>query len=576
MLDHAPLTDWQNSLERFERVKPWKPHALAHEQWPPDYKAVYAWRMETLAALDLDPAMVSEAKEYYSTRPAQFIMHWMDTYDPRKKQNKWMPFVFFMRQSEFITFLHELREDGENGLVEKCRDAGATWLACGYSVWSWLFIDDDAIGWGSRKAELVDKIGVIDSIFEKMRKLLERIPRFFRPERYVTAHMKFINHDNGSTIEGEGGDNIGRGGRKAIYFKDESAHYERPEKVESALGDNTETQVDISSVNGLGNVFHRRAESAIEWIADAEPIETGQTRKFIIDWRHHPNKTQDWYDRRKAKYEREGMSHVFAQEVDRDYAASVSGAIVQYEWLQACIDAHKTVSYIAEFINNNGGVPDIWSAALDVADEGVDRNALTLRQWIIMRDVQQWGNKDPGETALKTMGILQEYPGIVCQYDSIGIGSNVKSQYNRLVNEGEIDPSKLHMVGWNAGAGVVDGAYHVIPDDDESPLNKNFFGNFKAQGWWALRTRVYKTWRAVKFGDVYPVDELISFDSKIKLLLAMLKEIAQPVSKQGAGLRMIVDKQPDGMKSPDMGDSCMMNYFPVVETGKVSVGGQQA
>jgi hypothetical protein len=60
-----------------------------------------------------------------------------------------------------------------------------------------------------------------------------------------------------STATGEAGDNIGRGGRTLGYFKDESAHYEHRDLIEAALGDNTNVQIDISSVNGLGNVFHR-------------------------------------------------------------------------------------------------------------------------------------------------------------------------------------------------------------------------------------------------------------------------------------------------------------------------------
>jgi hypothetical protein len=52
----------------------------------------------------------------------------------------------------------------------------------------------------------------------------------------------------------EAGDNIGRGGRTLVYFKDESAHYEHPDLIEAALGDNTNVQIDISSVNGLGKL----------------------------------------------------------------------------------------------------------------------------------------------------------------------------------------------------------------------------------------------------------------------------------------------------------------------------------
>ncbi|MDT9702397.1 hypothetical protein, partial [Streptomyces sp. P17] len=84
--------------------------------------------------------------------------------------------MFFEKQAEYIEFLDALRKEQESGLVEKCRDAGATWLSCGYSVHSWIFIPNDAIGWGSRKEILVDKLGDPDSIFEKLRLIINRLP----------------------------------------------------------------------------------------------------------------------------------------------------------------------------------------------------------------------------------------------------------------------------------------------------------------------------------------------------------------------------------------------------------------
>jgi phage terminase large subunit len=63
------------------------------------------------------------------------------------------------------------------------------------------------------------------------------------------SYMRIVNPENGATITGEAGDNIGRGGRKTIYFKDESAHYERPDKIEASLSENTRVQMDISSAS---------------------------------------------------------------------------------------------------------------------------------------------------------------------------------------------------------------------------------------------------------------------------------------------------------------------------------------
>lgn len=554
----------------------WRPRALSHSDWHTlDYRRVYVWRMQTLDVLRRDPAMLDGAWNYYAEHPAEFIMDWMDTYNPRKGKVKWMPFVLFKRQYEFVEYIEGLRRDGENGLVEKCRDIGATWLACAYSVWTWIFLDDDATGWGSRKQELVDKIGDTDSIFEKIRLLVKRLPdiwlpKGFKPREHATF-CKMINPENGSIIAGESGDNIGRGGRKSRFWKDESAHYERPEKIEAALGDNTDVQIDISSVNGLGNVFHRRREGGMVWESSITEYPKGMVRVFIFDWRDHPEKTQEWYDARKARAEREGMQHVFAQEVDRNYSAAVLNTIIKYEWLQACIDAHLHIPCLRQ------PPPDVWAAGLDVADEGLDRNALVTRQWIILRSAVEWGERDPGVTTRRTIGELRKIKTdqrIDVEYDSIGVGSTVKAEYNRLVDDGALSPAQISFRPWNAGSGVVDPFYRVIRDDDQSALNKDFFGNMKAQAWWSFRTRVYKTWRARTHGDVYDADDLVSFDSACPQLAALLKELAQPTEGKSSGLRMIVDKKPNGTRSPNLADAAIMAYFRSPEPGStVVVGG---
>lgn len=549
-----------------------RPRVLSHAEWPPDYDAIYRWRTATLEKLASDPVLLASARTYYAAHPTQFIMDWMDTYDPRKSQRKWMPFVFFKKQAELIEFLESLDHDQESGLIEKCRDMGATWLICAYSIWRWLFIKNDALGWGSRKESLVDKLGDPDSLFEKMRKLLERLPPIFMPEGFNRARhstfMKLTNPANGSIIAGESGDNIGRGGRKSMFVKDESAHYERPEKIEAALGDNTNVQVDVSSVNGLGNVFHRRAQGAVLWERD-KSMPRGFVRKIVMDWRDHPAKTQEWYEQRKAKAIREGMQHVFAQEVDRNYSAAVANTIIDSAWIDAAIDAHIKIPYLAaecaRRIRETGSLGD-WVGGLDVGDsQDGDRNALTMREWIIWRSVEEWVARDPGVTARMAIEKCKPFSGRVeIMYDCIGVGAGVKTEYNRLtVDDNIIDPRLIPFIPWNAGAGVMRPYDRIIPDDDESPLNRDFYDNMKAQAWWSLRTRFYKTFKAVTEGVVYPTDELISLDSSMPLLYSLQNELAQPTRGMSGRLKMIVDKKPDGTKSPNLADSGVQAYFPI-------------
>ena len=570
------LTAW-NERQTDNTIHPWRPHPLGADEWPPNYPAVYRWRSKVLKQLISDSNVLKAAKVYYSTHPAEFIMDWMDTYDPRKsptnanpalRGEKWMPFVFFKRQKDVIDFFESCSHDQTSGLVEKCRDFGLTWLACGYSVWRWLFIKNDAIGWGSRKETLVDKPGDPDSIFEKIRLMLKRLPRIWLPAGFSwgrnSTYMKLLNPENGAIIAGEAGDNIGRGGRKSLMLLDEAAHLERPEKVEAALGDNTNVRIDISSVNGVGNVFHRRRENGVIWSPDVKDYPFGFVRVFVADWRDHPLKTQEWYDARKARYEREGMAHIFAQEVDRNYAAAVSNTVIPYQWVEASIDAHIKLPWFAEALEAH---KDDWYAGLDVADEGNDRNALTLRQWVVWRDVQEWGERDPGISARKAVLACREHKGhISCQYDCIGVGSGVKTEYNRLTtDEGVISAHEIPFIPWNAGASVLNPFDRIIPDDNESLQNKDFFDNLKAQAWWSIRTRFYKTFKAVTEGVRYNPDELISIDSRITLLEQLKKELIQPTVGHSSRLKLLIEKKPDGMRSPNLADSGVMAFFPITD-----------
>jgi len=537
------------------------PSTLTKSSWPPDYVATWAWRQSQIIKMREEPALLGGALSFYS-RPenaVHFINHWMDTYDPRNAGRgtpPYMPFILFGRQAEFVEFILALIRGEENGLVEKARDMGATWVCAAVSVWLWRFYPGSATGWGSRKEQLVDKLGDPDSIFEKIRILIRRLPPEFMPKGFSheehMPYMRIVNPETGSTITGEAGDNIGRGGRKLVYFKDESAHYDRPEKIEAALADNTRVQIDISSVNGLGNVFHRRREGGQEW-AGGDAIK-GVTNVFVMAWSDHPAKTEEWYNNRKQKAMSDGLLHVFAQEVDRNYSAAVDGVIIPADWVTSAIDAHLKLSF---------GATGPVVAALDVADEGGDRNALARRQGAVMLSVDEWGEGDTGQTTRKAIGLLESDGPVALQYDCIGVGAGVKAEANRLQSEGLLRKG-LAFVPWSAGAGVVHPDRNLIDRDKDTPLNKDLFSNLKAQAWWQLRLRFERTHKAVTEGTSFSPDELISLPSTLPLLRTLQKELSQPTASRSSGaMKLVVDKAPPGTKSPNLADAVVMCYFPL-------------
>lgn len=541
------------------------PHTLRNDEWPPDYVKVFRWRQLELVRLRKRPELWQGAREYYFTHPEEWINHWAVTYDPRVAgragELTLKPFILFQRQGEFIQFLHEALRASVSALCEKSRDMGVTWLCCAFSVWLWLYWDGAAVGWGSRKAELVDDIGVPDSIFEKLRVIIANLPPEMLPEGFspfnktLSSLMKIVNPVTGATITGEGGDNIGRGGRKLIFFSDEAAHLEHPEMVESSLSNNTNVQVDISSVNGPATVFQRKRDSGVDWKPGME-MRRDCSNNFIFDWTDHPEKSPEWYERERKKKEDAGLLHIFAQEVDRNPSAAVQGTIIPDAWVRAAIGAAQKLG-----IEVTGG----WRGALDPADEGGDLHAFGLRHGIELHSIRDWGEGDVGEATRIAIGEAKALGGpIEIDYDSVGVGAGVKSEANRLVEE-KLMPKGIRFIAWQPAAAPRDPEGRVEPHDKDSPLNKDFYHNFKAQGWWELRRRFERTYRALnETGYTYDPDELISINPEIPqpILHRLRKELTQVTRKQTPSMKMVIDKKPEGAKSPNMGDATMMLFWP--------------
>lgn len=507
-------------------------------------------RAQRIKAMCDNPLLVLGAKEYYKTRPVEFINDWVVTYDPRNASSPekptTMPFKLFPRQAEYVLWLQDRITNKLGGCVEKCRDAGITEVSTAFSIWAWLFVDGFSIGWGSRKEMLVDRIGDPDSIFEKVRSKIKYLPNIFMPkgfnEKEHFNYMKIINPDNGNTITGEAGVNIGRGGRKSMYFVDESAHCDKQEAIAAALGDNTNCEIHISSVNGM-NLFYRRAKSA------------GGDNTFIFDWRDDPRKGEEWYDKRRSDAEDKGLSHIFSQEVDRDYLAAVEGIMIKPEWLRSCIDSHKKLGFEPEGITQCG---------VDSSDEGGDIDAITTRKGSVVIHNENWNCAgDHDLSAGKSVDIGIGIGADKLYYDSIGIGAGFKTAIKH------IDNIPFEVDGWNAGGAVVNPDERVYQDNDKEEdkrTNKDFFMNAKAQGWWDIRDRARKTHLAIVTGKEYHPDELLSFclDSlgrgRIEHLIG---ELASPKMKYSNGKVRVESKAEMKMRelqSPNDADSLIMAF----------------
>jgi len=326
----------------------------------PDYATVYEERAERLRRLRSDPSLLPGLREHYKANPVDFINDWGMTFDPRNAeigQPTVVPFIMFPRQEEFVSWVVERWRGREDGLAEKSRDMGISWLCVAIAVWMWTFHNGVVIGFGSRKEEYVDKLGDPKSLFWKARQFINLLPAEFRPKGYSESkhapHMRILNPENGSAIVGEAGDNIGRGNRTSIYFKDESAFYDHAEAIDAALSQTSNCKLDLSTVNGNGNPFYRKRHG-------------GKIPVFTFHWKQDPRKDDAWYQKQKNTLD----PVIVAQEIDIDYNASMSNS-----WIHGQLITNAQQIGPAD-VKSFGG----WRIGVDAAHFGDDESVIHKRR----------------------------------------------------------------------------------------------------------------------------------------------------------------------------------------------------
>jgi phage terminase large subunit len=508
----------------------------------PDYAAIFRERSKRLARIRSGDVDIEKLRLYYADHIPQFINDWGVTVDPRvigKDKPRIMPFVLFPRQIEWLEFILERWATQTPGITEKSRDVGISWLAMALSVSLGLFNRNVQVGFGSAKEDKVDRSGDPDTLFYKGRMFLQYLPAEFRPGwdlRRHSSHMRIILPATESSITGEAGDNIGRGGRASLYFIDESAHLERPQLIDASLTATTDCRQDMSSVNGTANSFAERRHS-------------GATPVFTFHYSDDPRKTTEWAVAKQAVTD----PVVWAQEYEINYSASVEGIVIPAIWVTAAIDAHKKLG-----ITPSG----VKLAGYDVADRGIDKCAVALRHGILLTHAEEWSGAtgDLFKSAEKAFLVCDMHGVPAMLYDGDGLGANVRGDA-RVINEkrtaSKVKPLKVTQ--FRGSAGVLDPERMVRGTDRK---NEDFFENYKAQAWWDLRYRFQDTYNAVVNGHKFDPSNIISIDGAMPNRAAVCRELSQPVYKLSKSGKVMIDKAPDGVKSPNYGDAVMMAFAP--------------
>jgi phage terminase large subunit len=518
----------------------------------PNYTEVFEWRIERLMRLRKSPESFPAIKAYYKENPAAFITDWGTTFDPRNVDRNlpaFIPFILFPKQEEFVNWVMERWKNREPGIIEKSREMGMSWVAVALAVTLCLFYEGMTIGFGSRKEIYVDKRGDPKSLFHKIRQFTSMVPIEFRPtweERKHSTHMTILFPDTNAIISGEAGDGIGRGDRRSLHFNDEAAWLLRPDLIEASLSETTNCRLDISTPHGMNNPFARKRYG-------------GKIAVFTFHWKDDPRKDEKWYEKKKWDID---DPVVIAQELDLDYSASLEGVLIPAEWVRASIDAHIKLGVKPEGIRKAG---------YDVGDKGKDKNGFVTRHGILVEYATHWSGvgSDIYGSVEKVFELCELLNCEVVSYDSDGLGAGVRGDARKLNERNVLDGKpEIEFKAFVGSGEVINPTHEVfgredkVRDHSHGRTNEDYFENWKAQGWFDLRKRFQLTYRAVVLGHEVNLDSIISISSRAPECRQLEIELSQVVAVEGKSGKMIIEKTPDGGRSPNLADAVMICFAP--------------
>lgn len=268
-------------------------------------------RLERLQVAEINPIerlnLLTECTEDVFT----FIETFGVVYEPRYAEQPDIPMFLFPHQKEIIYKVMEAENNKHDFFIEKTRDMMVTWTIIWYMLWRW-WSQNKWYGYiGTRKEEENDD-KTPNSLFGKLRYAFYSLPKWARPPNFRKSehdlHLKFINPDRQSYIEGESANpDFGRGGRYSMIFMDELFSWRFARESWRACGDSSPCRIAVSTAKPTS--FARTLRQAF--------LENGWI--MTLDWRQHPFKDEEWYQKELERRKNDPLS--VASELEISYVS---------------------------------------------------------------------------------------------------------------------------------------------------------------------------------------------------------------------------------------------------------------
>ena len=234
---------------------------------------------------------------------------------------------------------------------------------------------------------------------------------------------------------------------------------------------------------------------------------------------------------------------------------TVENSIILAEWFDACVDAHIKLGF------EPTGQERL---AYDPADSG-DAKAVGYQHGSVVTGVSSTNDGDVNTATDWALGFAVKLKPDVFLYDEDGLGISLRRQ----ILEG-LKGKRVKIVPFSGGGAIQhpNEVYDGIEgegffDIERGRTNSAMFLNPRAQNYWRLRDKMFKTYLAVEKGKYFPHNELISFSSGIKELTGLRAELCRIPRKynNGNGKIQILSKpemKAKKIKSPNKADVVMM------------------
>lgn len=271
-----------------------------------------------------------------------------------------------------------------------------------------------------------------------------------------------------------------------------------------------------------------------------------------VNWRDNPFWTKELEQKRRWSYENEPRAR-YDWIWEGAFNDSVEDALIQAEWFDACIDAHIKLGF---------DPVGVKLAAHDPSDVGPDNKGFAVRHGSVVIDVQERTDGNVNEGGHWATGLSLNHRVDTFTWDCDGLGVGLNEQVSKAFY------GKHTIITQFKGSEGVDNPDNIYEPVDGASVQdqktiKEAIKNKRAQYYFELRKRCYKTYMAVIEGKYCDPDELISFSSDIKALPQLRSELCNmPIKPNANGLFELYTKQvmkdKFKVKSPNLADSVMM------------------